>query len=157
MATRIEQFEIVTPAGTLQTAPITTALTFTEAMVEQLWLTIPSGHAGLTGIAFFHSSVQVIPFKAGTFIKGDGQTMPWELQRFPTGAKWSVRTYNEDVYDHTHHIRLLIQDIPPAGLPPVVEPAPVTPEATEGDLADADQLPTPDATELEQLAEEVTI
>ena len=157
MATRIEQFEITTPAGTLQTAPITTTLTFTEALVEQLWLTIPGGHAGLTGVAFFHSGFQVIPYKAGTFIKGDNQTMPWELQRFPTGAKWSVRTYNEDVYDHTHHVRLLLNDTPTEA-PPISAPVQViTPEATPDELADAEALPPPDEAELDQLAEEATI
>lgn len=155
MASRVEQFEITTPAGTLQAAPITTALVFLEGTVQRMELTIPGGHAGLTGIALFHSSIQVIPFQAGTFIRGDDQDMKWDLARYPTGAKWSVRTFNTDVFAHTHHLRLLIEDIPTAPLAPAVEAQPIQPEATEEELAAEEELPTelPDLAELADLAE----
>lgn len=150
MASRVEQFEITTPTGTLQTAPQITSLAFQEGTIQRLELTIPGGHAGLTGIAFFHATVQVIPYRAGTFIRGDGQEMGWDLVRYPAGGLWVVRTFNTDVYDHTHHLRLLLDDIPTPAPPLVVTPQPIQPEATPDELADADQLPTevPDVGEL---------
>lgn len=156
MASRVEQFEITTPAGTTQAAPQVTALTFLEGVVQRLELTIPGGHVGLTGLAFFHSSIQVIPFAAGTFIRGDDQVMGWDLARYPTGSKWSVRTFNTDFYPHTHYLRLLIEDIPEAPTVPPAAAVPFQPEATPEEEAAAEELSTevPDVDELAVLAEE---
>jgi len=148
MADRIELFEITTPAGTLSSAPISTALTMLEGRIDVIELTIPGGHAGLTGLAFFHSGVQVIPKSAGTFLRGDDQSMRWEVARYPTGAKWTVKTYNLDVFSHTHHLRLLLTDVALEPPPAPVEAVPVTPEATPEELAADEELPEPDLSEL---------
>jgi hypothetical protein len=156
MADRIEQFEITTTAGVLSTAPTVTPLTMREGQVDRIDLVIPAGHAGLTGIALFHSGNQVIPYKAGAFFRGDDQVRSWPVARYPIGAAWTVRTFNTDVYDHTHMITLLITDVPDAGpLPLAPAPVVVTPEATPEEVEEAAQLPELDDAELAQLADQL--
>lgn len=125
MADRVESKKATIPAGTSALAPVTIALTFDDGRVDQLDILIPPGPSGLVGFAIVHSQQQIIPYTAGDWIIGDDEKLPWPLENFPTGGKWSLRGYNTDVYDHTIYVRFLITDITPTvtgpvGLVPIV-------------------------------------
>lgn len=111
MADRIETPAITVPAGTLDTAPQTTALTLRDAVLERIEVRIPPGPSGLVGFAFLHSGQQVIPFVVGQWIIADNESLDWPVENYPTGNKWSVRAYNTDVYDHTLYLRLHFREL----------------------------------------------
>lgn len=110
MATRVEVFEVVIPALTLESSPLDTELDFVPARVDQLEVLIPPGPSGLVGWAILHNTQQILPFATGSFIFADGEVIRWPLERFPTGRGWIVRAFNTDIFDHTLHIRLLVSD-----------------------------------------------
>lgn len=110
MATRIESFQVVVPAGTLQVSPLDTALDFVPAVVDEITILVPPGPSGLVGFAFIHSFQQIIPFQDGEFIVADNEVLRWPLSRFPEGRGWIVRAFNEDVYNHTLFIRMLLSE-----------------------------------------------
>jgi hypothetical protein len=81
-----------------------------SARVDELTILVPPGPSGLVGFAFVHSGQQIIPFADGEFVVADGEVIRWPLDRFPDGRGWIVRTYNEDVYDHTLFVRFLLTE-----------------------------------------------
>lgn len=126
MAERVEWFDVTVPAGTLKTAPTETVLRFNEGDIERLDLTIPDGHAGLTGIRFNSAHQQIIPLTPGSYIIGNGVDRSWDLHGFPNNGNWSVSCYNTDVYDHTFHFEFLVNEIGGAGLAPVALQTPLS-------------------------------
>lgn len=123
MAERIETAVIAVPAGTAIATPQTTTLSLRDAILEHIEVVIPPGPSGLTGFAFVHSGQQVIPFTEGDWIVGDNEKLQWDIQRFPTGDKWSVRAYNLDVYVHSIYLRLFLKELSDASFaaPPAVQ------------------------------------
>lgn len=110
MATRIEAFQRIVPAGTLESSPVDFVLDFVPATVTQIQILIPPGPSGLVGFAFIHSGQQVIPFRAGEFLIAEGETITWDVERFPSGRGWILRAFNEDIYSHTLFIRMQLND-----------------------------------------------
>lgn len=125
MAERVEWFDVTVSASTAKTAPVEKALAFNQGTVERLDLTIPDGHAGLTGIRFNSAHQQVIPLTASSFIIGNDHVFTWDLHGFPDNGSWSVSMYNTDIYDHTFHIAFLVNELSTASAAPValVSPA----------------------------------
>lgn len=117
MAERLETFAVTCPAGTAITAPVTTALPFSESIVEKLEITVPNGPSGFMGFRFRHSTQVVIPFDSSKWIVADGVELAWPLQGYPTGDKWSIQMYNTDIFDHTVYVRFLVNEIPSKPLP----------------------------------------
>lgn len=143
MAERVEWFDVLVPAGTLKTAPVETVLRFNQGDIERLDLTIPDGHAGLTGIRFNSAHQQIIPFTPGSYIIGNGRQASWDLHGFPNNGNWSVTCYNTDVYDHTFHIEYLVNEIGGAGLAPVALQGPIALGAAVTAPAAAGPIPPP--------------
>ena len=84
-------------ANTLQTKP----LSFTEGIVTQIDVIVPPGPSGLVGFYIAHSGTQVIPYEVGQFIIVDDVHMLWPIGGLPTGEKWTLVGYNNDIYPHT--------------------------------------------------------
>lgn len=114
MAQRIESFTVLTPAGTLDTAPQTTALSFNDGVVQQIEILIPPGPSGLMGFRILHSGDVVIPYDRSKWIIADNEVIKWPLEGYPTGRAWAIRTYNLDAYSHTLYIRILVDETPRA-------------------------------------------
>ena len=115
MAERIETFQVPVASSTPEASPVDTALTMAPGRIEAIEVFIPAGHAGLTGLALVHSGQQVIPFAAGSWIVGDGETIKWTVARFPTGDAWQARTFNTDTVPHTFYLRVLLNELRLAG------------------------------------------
>lgn len=125
MAQRIESPVVTVPAGTLRTAPLDTNLTWLPGILERLEIVVPPGPSGLVGFAIGHSRQPIIPFSSGQWIIADDEHFDWQISDYPTGAKWFVRAYNEDIYEHslffTVHLRELGRfTVPTVEIVPVV-------------------------------------
>jgi hypothetical protein len=56
---------------------------------------------------------QVIPYAQGTWIRGNGEVIEWNLGGYVQSGSWQLRAYNEDLYDHTLQVRYLVSTPPP--------------------------------------------
>lgn len=110
MTERIEVFQVTTPAGTAQASPLTTNLSFNQGIVHKLEITVPPGPSGLLGFRMRHSGQVVIPNSGTNFIIADNQFIQWDLEGYPVGNKWSIQTFNTDVFDHTLYLRFMINE-----------------------------------------------
>lgn len=128
MVDRLESPSVTVPAGTLQAAPLTTALPFQPGHVVELEIIIPPGPSGLMGFQILHSGVPVLPKKASEFVITDDEKIRWPLSNFPTGDKWSVRAFNTDVYNHTIFLRFLVDELAPSPSPGTSVPLPTQPD-----------------------------
>jgi hypothetical protein len=133
VAERIETPVVTVPAGTLITAPQTTALSLRDAVLQRIEVVIPPGPSGLMGFAFLHSGQQIIPFNTAQWIIADDDKLSWDVDNYPTGNKWSVRAYNTDVYAHSLYLRLHFQELRQA-LQLAGEPILIVPVIPDSDL-----------------------
>lgn len=122
MAERVESFEVVTAAGVPTSAPVTTTLSMLDGELERLEIIIPPGPSGLVGFRVRHSGQVVIPFSGGGWIISDDEKISWPLSGFPTGNKWSIQSYNTDIYPHTLEFRFHLNEL---GGPLPLYPAPI--------------------------------
>lgn len=125
MAQRIETPVVTVPAGTLSTAPQDTNLTWLEGIIERIEVVVPPGPSGLVGFSIGHSRQPIIPFASGQWIIADDQHFDWQIENYPTGAKWFVRAYNQDIYSHSLYFVVHIREfgrttIPVANIVPIV-------------------------------------
>ena len=119
MAERIEIKSITTPAGTAIATPQTTILTWRQGYPERVEIRVPPGPSGLVGIQLLHSGEAVIPHDRSEWLITDDELVSWPLTAYPYNAKWSVRTYNTDTYDHTIQIRMLFNEVGSQRLTPL--------------------------------------
>jgi hypothetical protein len=117
MADRIERFEVLTPAGTTKSAPLTTSLSFADGIVERLEVLVPPGPRGFAGFKIRHSQQVIIPRTGTAWIVSDNFTHDWKLSNYPTGDKWSIQTHNTDVFDHTIYLTFHVNEIPKVMFP----------------------------------------
>lgn len=110
MADRVEWFDVTIAAGVARTAPVETATRFDPGIVDRIELTIPDGHAGLTGIRFLIAHQPIIPVTNGSFIVGNDRIIVWDTTNYLDNGAWSVQGYNTDVFSHTFHIAYLIRE-----------------------------------------------
>lgn len=108
MADDIRTFTVTVPVGTLESAPQETPLALPLAVVERLDILIPSGHSGETGIALAMSGTQVIPHEESNWIVGNGSEISFPLEDYPESGDWSALAFNADVFEHSFHLRFLL-------------------------------------------------
>jgi hypothetical protein len=130
VADREVVFHVTIPAGTPAAAPLITPVAWAPGHVRKIHVTIPDGHAGLTGYAIGYAGQQTIPDGAGTFIVSNDEKIEHDIAVPYVGSQWFVSGYNTDVHDHTFHIRAEIDEIS-KGEPAPVLPANVTPDTVE--------------------------
>lgn len=134
MATRIEPFEVTTPAGTSVASFLTTSLSFQDGRVERVEIIVPPGPSGLVGFKLAHSGQSVVPIRADTWNIADNARFDWPLTNFPSGNAWELWTYNLDVYEHTIYLWFHVQEL---GTDVVALPVPLS-IAPGGDATDDD-------------------
>ena len=127
MASRVELFDVVIPAGTAIAAAITTATTFPVGEVEGIEIVVPPGPSGLVGFGIVHGGGSVYPREDGRWIVADNEVIRWAVSGAPTAGDWAVRAYNLDSYPHTLYLRYLVREISAAiGVPmaalPITQP-----------------------------------
>lgn len=127
-ASRIEAFQVTTPAGTAKASPLVTDLGLDVGQVLHVDIEIPPGHAGLTGIQLRIAGGQVIPLTPGTYLVGDGRTFEWNLTDQLDSGAWQAYTYNTDIYDHSHNVTFSILDFGSAGVAGANLPLTATPQ-----------------------------
>jgi len=101
MATRVEPFEVSTPAGTAIASYLVTPLRFQSGRVDRVEILVPPGPSGLVGFKLAHSGQSVIPIKSSVWNIADNAKFDWPLTSFPEGDAWALWTYNLDVYPHS--------------------------------------------------------
>lgn len=129
MADRIETFNVVVPAGTLSVSPTDFPLSFDLGVVTDIEIVVPPGPSGFVGFRIHHSGNAVIPRSGSQYIITDNEIIKWPLSKAPYGNKWTLRAYNEDIYDHTLYLRFLVNEatstptltIQPAIIAPVID------------------------------------
>lgn len=146
MAERVAHFTVTAPASTPQASPLEVALTFAPAVVDTVEIVVPSGHAGLTGIALAQGHRAIIPEQTGTFIIADDEVIRWPLEGYLNNGAWQAFVFNTDVFGHSWHVRFLLSLIRPA--PAAVLPAPELAPIEDG-LGPAPSL-EPDFLDLEE-------
>lgn len=114
MAERIEKFSLVAAAGASSQFQ---DHSFLDGTITRLELYVPAGHAGLTSWAFYNASTQVVPKTAGSLIVADDQRFEWDVETLPVGGGGYRSKYsNSDVYPHTFHIQVWLDELV-TGLP----------------------------------------
>ena len=108
MAQRIEKFSTVAAIGAANTV---VPHTFLDGTVTRVELYVPHGHAGLTAWRFFFGSAQLIPFTTGATIVANDQKFEWDLESAPTGAGYNSVVSNADVFPHSFHVEVWIDEI----------------------------------------------
>lgn len=116
MARRQFPSRITTQANTTAASPLETAISLPRGTLERITVVIPSGHAGLTGLALQYAGEHVWPWGPNTWLEGDDEVVESDIGFSLEGANLIVRTYNtDDTFDHDHLIRLVVLD--PRGQP----------------------------------------
>lgn len=137
MADDVQVYDVTCPASRPPTSPLeVTTIPASQFVVVKVWLIIPDGHAGLTGIALAFGHQPVIPSNPGAFISGNDEEFYIPLRGYPVGVPWSVFLCNNDNESHSWETRweLEFPPTPPGGQPPqTVQPADVY---TAGDTTD---------------------
>lgn len=96
------------PAGTAQSSPLVTPVSFPDRVVSGVHWKVPPGPSGLMGWRLTMSNgIAVIPVGGGWIISDDDSDT-WVLSNQPTSGQWEVTGYNTDVYDHTVYITFLL-------------------------------------------------
>lgn len=119
MADRIEPFQVVIPAGTLQAAPQVTTMPFSDGIVDRLTITVPPGPSGLVGFQIWHLGSQIIPYTGSVFIVADNRIIEWDLSNFPQASGWQIAAYNLDQFQHTLYVEFMISETPLPAPPPI--------------------------------------
>jgi len=101
--------EITVPAGTTEDNPVTQRVTIKKDIITKISVRIPPGHFAKTGIAFYYGIKQIAPKPEGTWIKGDAETVEFELfyEMPEVPGDITIKAYNtaED-YSHTFYVRI---------------------------------------------------
>lgn len=72
---------------------------------------IPDGHQGKTGLAIFYAGGQIIPFKQGTFLRGNNHQYSFDLDDYPTSEGWVAQVFNTDIHPHKFRCSVLIDEL----------------------------------------------
>lgn len=108
------------PAGTAINAPFTSAQLLDDAILDQLDVTIPPGHSGLTGFRVLWSTGQIVPYVQGTWITGDDEEINIKYGAEITQSGLVLVGYNTDVFAHSFLLRWHVSDLNPAN-PVIIE------------------------------------
>lgn len=108
-------YALTVPAHTPVATPTETDIPIDNLILADVGLQIPDGPVGLTGIAFWFSGQQILPWDEGSgWIQGNNL-----VAQFPVGLEvgpgnLQVFMYNLGAYDHTFYFRLHMQYLPAA-------------------------------------------
>lgn len=112
MPDEVYSFAVTIPAGTLSTAPATTAMIMPVRIVRRITVKIPPGPNGLMGFRVAAAGTQIIPEAAGTWIIASDEQIPWDVSNTIESGAFQLVGYNTGQYDHTVYVRFEV-DLPP--------------------------------------------
>ncbi len=95
---------ITVPKNTSQNNPFKDTLDIQFGVIHRVHVSIPSGHAGLTGVRLLKSIHQIAPTSGSEWFTGDDSKIEYnEYIEIPEGPfSLNIEAYNEDdTYDHT--------------------------------------------------------
>ncbi len=113
----IYAFSITTDPETVAGSPKETDLTLEKGFLAHARVLIPPGHAGLTGLALFKESGQIIPKTDPSWFIGDDYVYEYpvdiDVDLWSGAYKLQAKTYNtDDTFDHTIYLYLMIVGYP---------------------------------------------
>jgi hypothetical protein len=111
VVSEIRSFQVTIPAGTAQTSPAITDVSFPPRVVTGIHWKVPPGPSGLMGWALTIDGNPVIPRAQGTYIVADNDSDTWTLEGYPDQGQWQLTGYNTDIYDHTVYLDFLLDQI----------------------------------------------
>lgn len=96
--------EVTPPAGTTSSAPASSVWTLPQCHLEEIRIQIPPGHNGRTGLRIRYMGTQIVPWVAGYWLIGNGDTftIPWKGEIMPRGV--AIESYNIDSVAHTFRL-----------------------------------------------------
>ena len=133
MTTQYRTFQVVIPAGTLQTAPVRINTRFEPFTVSQVTVRIPPGPLGQMGFRIATSGVQVVPWNAGSWIVANDEFLEFPATNWPDSGDWAVFGYNTGVFAHTIYVTFYLDPVTGRAVPPVT--------ITTADLSTIDTSP----------------
>jgi len=106
LGTYVWPVNVTTPAGTPLAAPLTTRPGIGVIWIDSVELRIPIGHRGTTGIYIANSGSQLLPFSQTiSWLVGDDERLVFDFG-VQVDSGLQVVTYNTDLFDHTHYLRI---------------------------------------------------
>lgn len=94
---------ITAPANTPEHAPTRAFITPDPGAITRIYVFIPAGHAGLTGVKIYQFETQIFPSKHGGSFAGDDTTVdiPEFVPTFALDAEIMIAVHNTDAQlDH---------------------------------------------------------
>lgn len=108
MASEIQSFAALIPAGTPINAPVAIDLSFPPRIVTEIDIIVPPGPAGNVGFAIGSAGQHVIPANSGAWIITDDEKINWPLEDYINSGSWTLFGYNLGAYNHTIYVRFLL-------------------------------------------------
>lgn len=106
-------YEFMIPPNTMKEDPLVGFAEVSAGILTDVVITIPSGHAGLTGLKIMYKEVPIIPHNPDGWIIGNDQVIKVVDERVITRDKQFVKFvgYNiDDTFQHSFYILLNIQE-----------------------------------------------
>jgi len=117
-------WDIVIPAGTLETGPIKQILKLTEGVITHIEVKFPCGCNGLAKVRLFHAEFQMFPLSRGEWVTGDDEAVRGDyyfaLKRAPGALKFHGCSPGS-TYAHTVTVRITVLPEKVASFVPLIE------------------------------------
>lgn len=108
---------VTVPALTAIAAPTSVDPALGDVWLYGVELRIPTGHAGLTGIALTFNGVSLVPWAANvSYIVGDDERLDFDVN-LETSSGLQVVTYNTDVLSHSFYLRFACVPVSAVAIP----------------------------------------
>lgn len=107
---------VTVPAATTAAVPYTTAWPLTQGHLERVFVDVPSGHKGQTGLAVYYMGTPVIPWAANSWLILDQQSKEilWHDEIMEQG--FTLKAYNTGKTAHSFWLYAEIwPSVTPAG------------------------------------------
>ena len=95
---------ISVPANTSSSSPQQSTLEIQHGVIHRIHVSIPSGHAGLSGVRILKGLHQVAPTSGSEWFTGDDAKIDYNehIEIFETPFELTIEAYNtDDTYAHT--------------------------------------------------------
>lgn len=111
VAVRYVGARLTVPAATPENAPHGEDVSLGRVELVAVHVTVPRGHAGLTGLAVTYAGTRIVPWDdPGEWVVADGAEFTFDIG-IEVGGPVRLSGFNLDVYDHTFHLRLQVADL----------------------------------------------
>lgn len=107
------QKTITAPANTTSGAPVSETLDLQAGVIHRIRVSIPAGHAWLTGVRILQGLHQIAPTTGGEWFQGDDDNFDYNefIEVLTEGAQLTVEAYNSDT-DYAHNFAVGVGVMP---------------------------------------------